>query len=215
MFFTQIGDDTTQVLLFWDETMKTSDLLKMLSQQEEKERNRQRICHAFHTATTYEKWKEGKTDDEMLECLWHVVKQSFEESHKLFLHDTEMDNQLIEIKEEFDLEMEGIWSYAMKQKIIIAREAARTARALQAMSGQENVDPNLLDVSVSVAFAKLNSMHHCWRIAKEMDELELPSKSEIKNSMEQEREKLLTLEEETFLSMDVDDLTVKSDTITH
>jgi hypothetical protein len=68
------------------------------------------------------------------------------------------------------------------------------------------VDPN--PDSVSVAFAKLSDMHHLWRISKEMDELEVPKKSEIKDAMELEREKLIAAaEDETFSSsMDENDM---------
>jgi hypothetical protein len=61
--------------------------------------------------------------------------------------------------------------------------------------------------SVSVAFAKLSDMHHLWRIAKEMDELKVPRKSEIKDAMELERGKLdAATEEESSSSMDEDDI---------
>jgi hypothetical protein len=70
--------------------------------------------------------------------------------------------------------------------------------AMKTMNVKENLDPN--HDSVSVAFAKLSDMHHLWRITKEMDELEVPRKSEIKSAMEIEREKLIDAE-----SMDEDD----------
>jgi hypothetical protein len=78
-----------------------------------------------------------------------------------------MDNKMSELKEELEVEREGIWSFVMKEKIIIAHEAAKTARALQnscttVTSGKENLNPNALDLSVSVASATRPDAHHCW-----------------------------------------------------
>jgi hypothetical protein len=46
--------------------MVTSDILTMLLEREEKERNHKRICDDFHAATTFENWKDGKNSDESL-----------------------------------------------------------------------------------------------------------------------------------------------------
>jgi hypothetical protein len=201
--------------------MVTSDLLKLLAQQEKDEKKQKDICNDFHAATSFKEWKKGKSTEESLHCMWYILKQLSRDSQILSRHEAEMDNELTEIKDDFNLDIEGIWSYALKEKIIIAREAAMTARALhtsdlmatktitdvkenldpmamKTMNVKENLDPN--HDSVSVAFAKLSDMHHLWRITKEMDELEVPRKSEIKSAMEIEREKLIDAE-----SMDEDD----------
>lgn len=92
----------------------------------------------------------------------------------------------------------------MKEKVIIAHEAAQTARALKNSAGtsvtrgKENSNPNAFNLSVSVASAML-TMHI-------MDGLDVPSKTEIEDSKEREREKLTAAAEEaTFMSTDDDD----------
>ena len=189
--------------------MVTSDLLKLLAQREKDERKHKDICKQFHDATSFKEWKKGKSTEESLQCMWHILKDFSQETQILSRHEAEMDNELIEMKDEINLEMEGIWSYVLKEKIIIAHEAAMTARALNtsdlttAMNLKENVDPN--PDSVSVAFAKLSDMHHLWRISKEMDELEVPRKSEIKDAMELEREKLIAAAEDKTFSSSMDE----------
>jgi hypothetical protein len=110
--------------------MVTSDLLKLLAQREKDERKHKDICKQFHDATSFKEWKKGKSTEESLQCMWHILKDFSQETQILSRHEAEMDNELIEMKDEINLEMEGIWSYALKEKIIIAHEAAMTARAL-------------------------------------------------------------------------------------
>lgn len=95
--------------------MVTSDPMNMLKQLEEKEMNDRHICDVFHAAATFKKWKDWKNADQSLECKWHILKQCFEECHILSHCEVEMDNELSYLKEELEVEMEGILSFAMKK----------------------------------------------------------------------------------------------------
>jgi hypothetical protein len=194
--------------------MVTSDLQKLLVQQEKDEKKHKEICNDFFAATSFKEWSKGKSTEESLQCMWHILKQSSREAQTLARHEAETENELIEMKEELEVEIDGIWSFAMKEKVIIAHEAARTARALHNSAGstwaktdKENSNPNaLLDLSVSVASATLTDAHHRWRISKAMDGLEVPSKMEIKDARDQERDKLIAASS----SMDEDDTITNS-----
>ena len=120
-----------------------SELMKALDVKIKEVNAHNAIIKHFKNSKTYQDWKAGnESQDDMLQALWHVNKTLVHTLNILKCDTEDVSGCLMEDHEklqDLQAETDSLWRFALRQKIVIARQSARILGHVDKLEDKENV----------------------------------------------------------------------------